>query len=353
VTRAAVGAAILLSAAQAAGDPPDVRLEVASGVDTNVTRVEDEPGQGERRDDGLVRAVLEVQEATRPTADVTLAGNLHVGAKHFFRLEGEDTLLQRADGSVAVRLLDGLTLRVDAQVRDRSSRDPERPRDYTDLAAGTGFDARLGDLGMSLRGFASRFLYAPDDDLSSTAYGASLRLGHPAGPLGLSAGASLVRRDFEGPRLTVTGTHGIAAVVGEAEGERRRDDVARFDARVDYVGDWIAQLEYAYEVDDSNSHGGGFARHLVSASAHVALPLGLLASGEASLQRLVHADPQHFTPELFVEDEDRSAVSVRLERPLGGDFALVGSGAFLFSPKGTGPAYDRQTFLLGVAYERE
>ncbi len=352
MTRAAVTAAFLLVAADAAGEPVDMRLELASGFDTNVTRIEEEPGQGERRDDGLVRAVLEVQEAVRPVADVTLAGHLHLGAKHFFRLDGEDTLLQRADGSVAVRLTDALSLRVDAQVRDRTSRDPERPRDYTDLAAGPGLDARLGELSLLFRGFVGRFLYAPDDDLSSTAFGGSLRLGHPAGPLGLSAGASLVRRDFEGPRLAASGTHGIAAVVGVVEGERRRDDVVRFDGRVDYVGDWIARLEYAYEVDDSNSHGAGFERHIVSASAHVALPLGLLASGEASLQRLVHVDPQHFTPELFVEDEDRSAVSVRLERPIG-DVAIVGSGAFQFSPKGTGPTYDRQTFLLGLAYERE
>jgi hypothetical protein len=337
--------------AVAVADEPSVRLEVASGWDSNVTRVEDEPGQGARRADGLVRTVLELQDEARPAPRVTLAGSWHLGAKHFFALEGEDGLYQRAEGTAIWRVADALALRLDGHVRDRSTRDPEVPRDFTDFDGGPGLEVRLGRVGLAARAFAGRFLYEPDDTLSSRALGGSLRLACPVGPVTASAGASFIRRDFDGPRLLDDGEGGV--VVSEAAGERRRDDIRHVDARVDYVGAWIGSLEYAYEIDDSNSAGAGFGRHVVTASVHAELPLGLLASGEASLQRIVHADRQHLAEDLFVEDEDRSSVSLRLERPLFGELSLVGHASYQFSPADDGPAYGRQLYLIGVAYGRD
>ena len=80
------------------------------------------------------------------------------------------------------------------------------------------------------------------------------------------------------------------------------------------------------------------------------LPLGLLASVKGSVQRLTYADVIALSPLEVLSDENRSALTGRLELPFDDHWSAVLSGGGWFSPFGTGAPFTRYTGVLGLAF---
>ena len=141
---------------------------------------------------------------------------------------------------------------------------------------------------------------------------------------------------------------GVRTVVLRSLSAEQREDLHQAAAAVH-----AARAEYTLAANSSNSFRSGFVRHVWRAFATLELPSAFLVSAQLDLQRVVYDDPQFITLETFIEDENRSSGKLRVERPLAGRWSgVMYLGAWL-SPFGGGPAFSRQTALLGVACHLE
>lgn len=339
------GALLALVVAPEAGRAePRLRLESGAGFDTNLTRAE---GQSPRREGSVGRLVLDLEHdgrLGRVRHDLTWQG----GAKHFFDRPTEDVVFQRLSGHVSVRATDWLSPGVRVSLQDRTSRDPERPRDYTRIAAGPTLDLSLGvfSLGANLEG--ERLVFKPDARFDANALGAGVYVGTRLGDLAaLTLRGGFTARRFDGARALDGGETGP---YDDPAGLKRDDAVWSTGLTLRGLGSWLWSLEYSLADNRSNSFNGSFVRHEVGASATLALPLDLLGSLKASVQRLTYADAIALSPLEVLSDENRSSVSGRLEYPFDDHWSAVLSGGAWFSPFGTGAPFTRYTAVLGLAF---
>jgi hypothetical protein len=305
---------------------PRVRLETGTGFDTNVTRAE---GEQVRVEGGLLRLIADLEDARRLGGSVVGRIAYQGGAKHFFNVPDEDVVFQKLGATVQMGLRPWLLPGLRLAVQDRSSRQPLRSRDYTRLTGGPRLDARFDMVRLGVFADGSRLSYKPNPAFSATTWGGGLRAGLRLRPVDLSVHALLQRRAFEADR---------------------RDEVTGIGVQLRYMGPVLASVGYDLTANRSTATGAGFERHNVQASATLSLGASLLASVKASLQRFAYDDSQALQYE-FVDDENRSSVTARLEWAVHETWSVVGNGGAWFSPFGTvGTEFERYTFLVGLAF---
>ncbi|MEZ4471270.1 MAG: hypothetical protein R3F60_10810 [bacterium] len=344
--RALAGLALIAGLGPARADEPlRLRLESAAGIDTNITRSE-----GTTATSGaLLRLVLDAADELR-TGALNLGLEYQAGARHFPGRDEEDGVFQVLGGRLAVRTAPWLVVGLLARLQDRTTRDPEVPRDHARVLAGPSVDVALGDVRVGLSAHASRLVYKPDADFSADGLGAGVAVDVPLGPWRVEGRLGWQSLRFDGDRLAAVGaTPTGAPFLVRVEGELRTDTQQSATVGLRRTGDWLFGAEYTLAANTSNSFRAGFTRHLVRTYATVELPSAFLVSAQLDVQRVVYDDPQFITLETFIEDENRSSAKLRIERPVVGRWSGVLHLGAWFSPLGGGPDFSRQTALLGVA----
>lgn len=334
---AIASAALVLSCPQPSGASPTVRVEATGGFDSNAARSETTTDGA-----GLARLVAELGVRQRLSRDWRLSVVYHGGARRFFDAaqRGEDGLFQRADAHLLGRLIDGLALGVDVGVRDRTTRDPVHPRDFTHLRLAAPLSGALGPVRLTAGPLVDRFLYKPDTRYDADGVGGRLGASLPLDAWRLAVYGEWLSRSYRG---------GVDPGAGESDPDRE-DALTAVGGSVRYTGAWLGALSYGFSRNASTRAEGGYDRHALTLSATVPLPARLVASARLHLIRIIHEELLLLPGEQVLEDEGRSAVNLRLERPLAERWSLVAHGGYWTSPFATGPAYARWQGLLGVAY---
>lgn len=346
--RAALTLGLSLPLTAAAG----VRVETTAGFDSNVQRVEGVPG-GDTADDGgdaVVRVVLALAEAARAGA-WRLRGDYHAGVRRFAEVRGEDALLQSLTAS-AIRVGETVSVGVEARARGRLTDDPLRPRDHLQLDGGPLLAGRMGPVTTTVRGRVERLIYPPDARYGFVGLGGDLDLGWRSGAWSAGARGGLTWRQFDGPRERRVGFDGVP-LVAPVDDTQRADRATTVSARAAWSGAALLGVGYSLYANASDSYGAPQTRHALRLSVDAPLFFDLLVSARLELQRVVYDDPQYVAADAFIEDEGRSSLLVRLERPLDDHWSVVGHVGAWASPFGTGPDYSRELALLGVAWRDE
>lgn len=315
----------------AAHAEPALRLEATAGYDSNATRSEGDLTTGA----SAARLVADLAAADRLGRDWRVDGAWHGGGVHFFDAarQSEDAVFQRLDAALRGRLTRELTLGATVDLRDRTTRDPRHPRDFTLIRGAAPLGYRLGGVGLELAPVGERFHYKPSARYDATSVGGRARVSWSPGAWQLSTHGELLWRDYRG------GDEGRAS-----------DQLRRIGAGVRYTGTWLWSAAYGFSDNDSTRLEGGYDRHAVTLTATAPLPGALLLSGRVSLVRILHAEAQLLPDGQTLEDEGRSAITLRLERPVTERWSLVAHGGWWGSPFATGPEYERWLGLLGVSY---
>ena len=347
---AAAAALLVWAAASPAG--ARLRVESAAGYDSNVERVEEVPGDAaeDARTDGVLRVVLDAAEAARAGRWI-LQAQYHGGLRRFLDSTGEDAILQGLSVG-ATHVGEAISLGTFGRARARTTRDPARPRDHVHLEGGPLVAARLGDFTATTRARAERLLYPPDRRYAYNGIGGDLDLAWGTGPWAVSTRGGLAWHRFDGPREARVGFHGVP-LVAAVPGTHREDRALSAGLSASWTGPVLITAGYSLYANASDSFGAPQTRHAARVSLDAALPGGILASVRLELQRVMYDDPQYVAADAFVEDEGRSSLLVRLERPLDDTWSVVAHGGAWASPFGSGPTYDRRMALLGVAWRSE
>ncbi len=355
--RAVTALGVLLLCSAAPSEAASLRLESAFGYDSNVRHDEGTEVLG----DSLARIILHVTEAQR-LRKLRLLGSYHGGARRFTDTPGEDALFQRAQASAALGFTKWLGLSLGGNLSDRSTRDPETPRDHTLASAHAGPTFRFAGFVLGLSATGERLHHKTSERFSSTGVGGRGSLSRRLGAFRLRLAGDYKRRTFEGPPLVEVGRVDGVPVAEEGEG-KRRDESLLGSLSSHYTGVVVASATYSLLRNRSESVYSAYLRHSLEASITADLGWSLLFSARAQLQRLIHDESRQIAegneseraPDAagqIVQDESRTGLTLRLERPVYGDLSLVGHAGFWFSPLGSGVDYDRQLFALGVAYSR-
>ena len=319
---------LLLSAVSGALAAPRIRIEAAAGADTNITRAEgDEP----RLEGALLRLIADIEDARRLGDAVVGRFAYQAGAKHFFEHADEDVVFQKVSAGVHLGVRPWLRPGLKLMVEDRTSRSPLRSRDYTRVTGGPRLGAQLGPV--HLIGFAdgARLAYEPNPDYSATSLGGGLRFGLRLRPFALSIQGLVARREFDLDRT---------------------DDVRGIGGQIRYAGGVLASVGYDLTANLSTVTGAGFQRHHLHASSTFPIGAGLLISLKGSLQRFFYEDAQRFST-AFLNEENRSSLTARLEWSLLDSWSMVANGGAWFSPFGGGVDFDRYTMMLGLAFNQD
>ena len=312
----------------------EVRIESAMGVDSNVRRTESETPVS----DGFIRLVVAADTRTRLSRRCALGARYHGGARHFSTHDEEDTLVQRAEAQMGCKL-DWARVSLAGQVRDRFTRRPAHPRDFAHAAVRLPTRLLRGDFSLTVSPSVGRFHFKPNGRYSATELGARLGLDWrtPRWQAGLDGGYT--QRRFGGPPIS-----------GSATDVDRVDDRLRFGARVRYLGGWVGELSGAVVTNDSPEPSGGYRRQELALSATVGLGFGVLGSSKLTVIRILHDQVLRLPDDLLLDDEGRTALTFRLEKPIDPHWSIVFHGGYWTSPFDTGPEYERVQGILGVSH---
>jgi hypothetical protein len=326
----------------------DYRLKVAaiSEVDTNADRREGETG----RTDGATRVLVRGSLAHRPDAQNLIYLRLDVGTKMFFHASEDDLFVTSASVAFQHRFSDHVSLVIDGLVKDRRERVSE-----TDYFLGQGGGALLFRLSreLSLRarvGYGG-FVFKPDDfDFGYQGDDYLLELtARPSPRLRLSASYDFARRAYRSNVLLEVLTPDSAQTF---PGRDLRDDfVHTVDLRVRYVRGVLVEGGYMLQAVTSNSFGFSYLRHQISAQLSAKLPGAIFFHVAGALQFLSFSDPVFLERTLFIEDDNRNWVSVKLSREIGKGFAIEARYNFYTSTFAADVLYYRRHVVgIGVAY---
>jgi hypothetical protein len=243
---------------------------------------------------------------------------------------------------------------------------PVAPMDHHDFRTGSALE-RLQLVGapgtLSLAGGYRGFQYKPDGTASFQGWQTALalagrrQLGPPDGghELDLTAAYHLEQRFFAGPSLLnpTLCTMGMACV-----GDPRRDWYQELNAELTYLGPLLVAAGYALQLNRSNSFASSLLRHVITLKIAYRLPWSLYATAKAQLLVTHYFDPidlarSAIDPGVLIalEDENRNALIVDLERPVGHGLAVEARYSFFTNELGQSTvSYQRHVAYLGLAY---
>ncbi len=231
-----------------------------------------------------------------------------------------------------------------------------------------------GDLTLSIgyRGFQ----YKPDESFDFNAVQANvlgaarMRLvrGETTHEIGLTATYHFERRWFSGDRdhfvnqdsqgKACDPLHPRVECVPAAAGESRLDYYHEMGVELSYLGPVLFTIGYGLQLNDSNSFGFTLLRHVLTARLAGRLPWQLYATVKAQLTFASYFDPQVLGETqnqtcACLEDENRSAVIVDLERPIGRTGVAIEARYSYFTNELAQSYVDfsRHVVYLGVSYK--
>lgn len=335
--------------AYAAGPDLRLRLESAFGFDSNIAHLEEVARQTDLQGKAGVdanagpvgRLVLDVEDAVRLGAGWTLSAGYHGGAKYFFEQPDENVLFQRADGVLRAVVAPWCALGLRGRLDDRTTRAALQPRDYTRVRGGPELSFAFAGTRVTLEGRGERLRYKPDAALSYDGLGASLSGAHRFERFVITGAVGFDARDFDG-----------RSDRADPASPPREDEAYSAAVGLQYVSSFVADAEYVFVLNRSNAEDGGLVRHAVNLSATADLPWSFILSGRVGIQRFIYENERPVI-DGFLEDEGRSSVTLRVERPLWADLSAVVHGGYWFSPFDSGPDYERYTVLGGVAWNHD
>jgi hypothetical protein len=175
-------------------------------------------------------------------------------------------------------------------------------------------------------------------------------------------GASLEHRGFGGPAQIGHCTQDDLPCPGTAT---RVDDFVMAQTEVTRTGRVLLGLGYAFQHNASNSFGETLIRHVGTARAAAALPLGLYLAGRADLAFVSYRDPVPVAPAdtmqmttvrpfASIEEENRSSARVDLSRDIGDRTRALLRYTFYANELGASVGqYRRHTLLLSLSFALE
>jgi hypothetical protein len=217
---------------------------------------------------------------------------------------------------------------------------------------GSLFDAQLAAGGRF-------FTWKPDDALSfdgvwgTAQAGAHLRSGNSddgdEAEWDLTLAGRVEWRRYHGPELFSNDDPGSPL------SPSRDDTDVLGTAQLSYLGPLLAQAAYTIDYDRSNSFGQTYLRHLVTLKVAFELGWKIVATTKVQLVFITYKDPVALTSGMIVplsiEDENRDALVVDLERPIGRGFSLSARYSRFSNGVSTSVlAYERQVVYLGLAW---
>jgi hypothetical protein len=230
-----------------------------------------------------------------------------------------------------------------------------------------------GDLTLSVgyRGFQ----YKPDESfdfnaVQATAVGAArLRItrGETIHEIGVTASYHFERRWFSGPREYLSNevidniqcdpSRPYYKCIKPAS-DSRADYYHEMGLELSYLGPVLFTVGYGLQLNDSNSFAFSLLRHLLTVRLAGRLPWQLYATVKAQLAFASYFDPQILGETqnqtcACLEDENRSAVILDLERPIGKTGVAVEARYSYFTNElgQSGVDFNRHVVYLGVSYK--
>lgn len=159
-----------------------------------------------------------------------------------------------------------------------------------------------------------------------------------------------------------------AAICSYFKEGQRQDLNHQVRLQIDYQGNADFSLWYLAEVNQSNSFGASFTRHVVGMKFTADLALGVSMSVKGVLQLRRDQDPAFISlgdvaaerglTFINIEEENRSSLMAQLARDVLDDFTVllryslqVNEAVTASGEVASGPAYMRHTLFAGVRYE--
>ena len=328
-------------------EPVVLDLKLGLESDSNAARSD----RASARRDLLTRYSLKLSTRERLKGQ-QLSMTLRSGGKLYEEVSTEDTLLNQATlGYTAFPLYDEQTpsrwfVFTSGSLKDRTDRGSAR--DYVRGRGDIGTGARLGLLTMSGGVGYNYFGFKPNPTLSNHG-------------LGVSVGLKVNVRDVWGARVGFrqqTKRFSTSKVLSSPDGlmlddsAQRRDDVVVVSGGLSYQGLFVADLEFTYLSNTSNSYGQGITRQGVALSTTTPLFWDILLNSRLGIQRTTYADPLEVDEAIGVDEDNRNNVVLSLERPLYGAVRAEVRYALYTQEFGLESVdYNRQLVFAGLGVE--
>jgi hypothetical protein len=356
-------ALILLSGAASAQTRIGVDFEAGMEVDSNATRVPDKDGPITAPD---WRMTAGLQLATRPTPGQQLALSQVVGGKLYLTADarGENVVVDDTHFVWSIAAAPAVTAQLALDYYDalQQASDDDPRRDFRQGSMGPRLlllpapDVQV----LASAGYrAFQYKLDPLQDFWGPYFGAQLRKRWLTGPeedereWELALAYELNARSFNSDAFD---NSAMTPSVGN------RNDLFHFvEVRGTWTGPVLLGLAYGIQVNDSNSYGFGWLRHVVTARFAARLPAGFSLAARAVLQALQLADPVLLDPSVnrgdTFDNENRSSVEVAVDHALSDSLRVVVRYAYYASILGTVPGVDptragfsRHLGFAGVTY---
>ena len=323
-----------------------LKAQLAFEVDTNAERKE---GRAPGAVDGDTRLLLRGSLAWRFAERHALSLRVDLGGKVFFQARDEDLFISSATLGYDFRAHDRVSFDVDATIKDRHERVDETA--YLNAAGGGAVRFVLASkLDLRLRAGYARFLFRADDasfGYRGDDYALTL-VAYPARRVRLSASYGFARRAYDAKVFLPDPVSPGVVKLGQ---DTRGDDVHSAELRARVLRVVLVDASYTFQAVRSNSYGFSYLRHRVGLQLSAKLPWGVFGHLGGALQWLSFRDPVFLDPVLFVEDDNRNFVSVKLTRALAPKLSLEARWSFYASGFSGDPLYYRRHVAgLGVAY---
>lgn len=318
LTALALGLCVWLSPAHGwTEDHTRATLKLGLEQDSNARRTVG----GEGQQDQLVRAFVKASISRSLGALGVVQMKLLLGAKSHQSVSDEDALVTSVGlvwSAGLLRFLDSGQLGVYAhgEFGDRSER--ASLRDYMRGGATAGARLSWGPVSLSAGGGFRAFIYKPDfsSNNGGPAIESSLSVALGAG-FSTQLSSLHMFRSFDADRFVEA-----AGLISEDPGVAREDALHSVQLGGRYEGDFLVDLSYALQLNQSNSVGPGLVRHVVSVSWTQPLPMDFIASLSGRIQRTYYDDPVRVDETLQIDDEDKNQLVVGLVLPFMGAFGV-------------------------------
>jgi hypothetical protein len=361
-----------------------LKLDLGPEYDTNANRAEVVQGMAnvdQPTASPLVRTTTKMSLSWQSGISLLrLSGGL--GAKVFFNpdVQDQDTLVGELGLDERLSLGRFVDLGVAGDYHDAGQLDVAPPcadmgcnrrRDFRTGSANLRLSFIEGPGDLTLSGGWRAFQYKPDESYDFEAAQASavaaarthVGQGEHLHEIGFAASYHLERRWFSGVRwqnnICGPGEPITAACIQpDAMGTKREDWFHEADFELSYLGPVYATLGYGLQLNRSNSFGYSLLRHILTVRLAGRLPGQLYATLKAQLLLASYFDPQILGETtnqtcLCLEDENRSAVIVDLERPIGKSGLAVEARYSFYTNEiaDTQAQFMRHVIYVGVSYK--
>ena len=292
-------------------------LKVGLEQDSNARRTVG----GEGKQDQLIRAFVKASMQRGLGVLGVVQMKLLLGAKSHQSVSDEDALVTSAGLAWSAGLwrfleVGQLGLYARGEFGDRSER--ASLRDYMRGGATAGVRLSYGPVSLSGGGGWRAFVYKPD--FSSNNRGPALE-SSLAVALGAGFSAQLsslhMFRSFDADRFVEANR-----LIAEDVGVSREDALHSVQLGGRYDGEFLIDLSYSLQLNQSNSVGPGLVRHVVSASWAQPLPMDFIASISGRIQHTYYDDPVRVDETLQIDDEDKNQLVAGVVLPFMGGFGV-------------------------------